>query len=117
MKAEKIFEINDKPVSVNQMRRGKTFLTDVYKTFKQRASLELLAQKRSRKHETDERKDLVVELWFDLTTANSSDIDGVLKCVLDAGTEAGLWKDDRYITDLIVHKRKSAINKVRIKIH
>lgn len=114
---EKIFEINDKPVSVNQMRRGRTFLTEVYKSFKYGATMELLAQKSSRKHKTDERGEFTVELWFELTTANSSDIDGVIKCVLDAGTEAGLWKDDRYINNLIVHKKKAIKNKVIIKIH
>lgn len=112
-----VFEINDKPVSVNQMRRGRTFLTKVYKDFKANATMELLFQKSNLRHVTDENKEMCVEVWFELTTANSSDIDGVLKCVLDAGTEAKLWKDDRYITTLIVHKKKAIKNKVIIKIH
>jgi len=113
---EKIFEINDKPISVNQMRQGRTFLTQEYKDFKRSAVIELLFQKSNLKHVRDDSKEICVELWFELTTANSSDIDGVIKCTLDAGTEAGLWRDDRYIQRLIVNKKKALKNKVIIKI-
>lgn len=114
---EVIFEINDKPISVNKMRKGKTYLTDEYKYFKQRASLKLKEQAWKKGHQTDLRKDLVVEVTFYLTTANQSDIDGVVKCTLDACTEAGIWKDDRYIKTLILHKEKALVDKVIIKIH
>jgi len=49
--------------------------------------MELLFQKSNLRHIRDDSKELCVELWFELTTANSSDIDGVIKCTLDAGTE------------------------------
>lgn len=111
-----IFEINQKPISVNRMRRGRTFLTPEYKNFKETARMEIWAKMVSLRIKMCEDEEMSVSIVFEATKPKIFDIDGGLKAVLDACTEAGLWKDDRYITKLLVTKVKSDKDRILIEI-
>lgn len=105
-----MYKINEKPVSVNAMRKGRTFLTTEYKRFKRDAVLELLSQKPKKVL----GKTLEVTLIFYLKDLYKCDIDNLAKSTIDSCTEAGLWEDDRYITTLTLIKEKANKDSVSI---
>lgn len=108
----KVFIIQAKPISINQMRKGRTFLTKEYKEFKQDAVIELLSQKPVK----NRSKEITVKVTFFCKELYRGDIDNSTKSVLDSCTEAGMWEDDRYITVLILKKIKSTKDYVEIEL-
>lgn len=108
----KIFTISNKPISVNSMRKGRTFLTTEYERYKDMAKWELFAQKPIK----NESKDLHVEIRYYLKSLYKADIDNYAKGVIDACTQSGLWEDDRYIMELTLKKIKSDKDYVEIEI-
>ena len=108
----KIFTISAKPVSINKMRRGRTFLTKEYKDFKDDAIIELQSQK----PKINRSKSLTMRLTFFCRELYRGDIDNSVKSVLDSCKEAGIFEDDRYITVLILKKEKADRDYVEIEI-
>ena len=94
------------------MRKGRTFLTSEYERYRDMAVWELFGQKPSK----NESKELKVEIRYFLKSLHRADIDNYAKGVIDACTKAGLWVDDRYITELILKKIKSDKDYVEIEI-
>jgi len=107
-----MYTIRAKPISTNRMRRGRTFLSKEYKEFKEDAVLELLSQKPKK----NESKELDVTIIFHCKELYRGDVDNMAKGVLDSCTEAGLWKDDRYIISLTLIKEKAKKDSVTICI-
>jgi len=108
----KVFTIWEGSVSVNEMTKGKKILTEKYRDFKDRAALEIAFQKPIIR----KGNNITVSVTFFIKELYRKDIDGGIKAVLDACTEAGLWVDDRYIETLIVKKVLSDVEKVEIEI-
>lgn len=108
----KIFTISSKPISVNSMRKGRTFLTSEYERYRDMAVWELFGQKPVK----NEGKELKVEIRYYLKWMYKADVDNYAKGVIDACTKAGLWEDDRYITSLTLKKIKSDKDYVEIEI-
>lgn len=108
-----IYKIQAKPISVNQMRKGRTFLTKEYKDFKKDAVIELLSQKPKK----NKSKDITVVITFHCKELLRGDVDNSAKSVLDSCTLAGLWEDDRYITCLVLKKVKADKDSVEIEVH
>lgn len=108
----KVFTLSTKPISVNSMRKGRTYLTTEYQRYGEMAHWELFSQHPIK----DEGKELTVEVRYYLKSLHRADVDNYAKGVLDACTKAGLWEDDRYITTLILKKIKSDKEYVEIEI-
>jgi len=110
--SNKIYTIYEGAVSVNQMTKGKKILTNKYREFKERASLEVAFQKPTMR----KGGNITVALTFYIKNLYIKDIDGGIKATLDACTEAGCWEDDRYIETLIVKKIRSEKEYITIEI-
>lgn len=108
----KIYTINEASVSVNEMTKGRKYLTDKYKEAKDRFALELCFQKKVMRKD----KDLTVIITFYMKELYRKDVDGGVKIVLDACTEAGVFIDDRNITTLVAKKVKSEKDFITIEI-
>lgn len=108
----KVYTIWEAAVSVNEMTKGKKILTEKYRDFKTRAALEIAFQKPVKR----KGKNISVKVTFFMKELYRKDVDGGIKAVLDACTEAGCWEDDRYIETLILKKVKSDVDKVEIEI-
>ena len=108
----KIFTLSSKPISVNSMRRGRTYLTTEYERYGTMAQWELFGQHPIK----NESKELTVEIRYYLKSLYRADVDNYAKGVIDACTKAGLWEDDRYIMCLILKKIKSDKEYVEIEI-
>jgi len=107
-----VYTIQGSAISVNKMTIGKKVLTKEYRQFKEAMALELAFQRKTIRKD----RNLTVIITFFLKELYRKDIDGGLKIVLDAGTEAGLWTDDRNIVTLVVKKVKSEKNYIQIEI-
>lgn len=110
---DKVYTISMKPVSINQMRKGRTFLTTIYKNFKSRAVSEILTQNPVLRR----GKDLTLKVEFFCKELYRGDIDNSVKSVLDSCVEAGVFEDDRYITTLILKKTLADSDRVEITVY
>lgn len=106
------FVILQPPVSVNEMRKGQTFLTKKYKEFKESAAFEIAIQK----PKMNMGKELTVSFTFYTKSLHKWDTSNMVKAVEDACTQGGMWLDDRYITTHILKKVKSDIDKIEVEI-
>lgn len=103
--------ITQAPISVNQAYMGRKVKTPAYRNFLEIAAWELKSQKPKLI-----LTPIAVEIILHLKNVKKSDIDNRLKSVLDAGTKAGLWKDDSQIYDLVVSKTKTNNNQDWVEI-
>jgi crossover junction endodeoxyribonuclease RusA len=97
--------LGGKPVSVNQLYRGRRFLTPLGKQTKEDYAWQAKAQYRGPLLEGAIR----LELTAYFTSQATSDLDNVCKATLDSLTGI-LWKDDRQIIELHAYKRQDKLN-------
>jgi len=92
-------KIRINPISVNKCWKGRRFKTSEYKAWREMFCLLV--------NTTD--KDLeptFARLEFGLKAFKTTDLDNLIKPTLDAITEAGVIKDDRFIEQLVTFKKK-----------
>lgn len=90
--------IKTKPISVNQMYRGRRFLTNDGKATKEAISWEVATQFKETMIEDSIK--ITVHFYFE---NRRMDIDNCLKGLFDCLTGL-VWKDDRYVDELHVFK-------------
>jgi Holliday junction resolvase RusA-like endonuclease len=92
--------LEGQPVSVNQMYRGRRFLTPEGRSIK----LAYAAQARRQYRGAVLTEPLRVDMHVYFPTRNRSDLDNVIKGIWDSLTGI-LWKDDRQVRELHAYKR------------
>lgn len=97
--------LQGKPISVNDLYRGRRFLTKEGTLAKRSYSL----QARSQYHENIITEPVKVSLHVFFPNPKMSDLDNALKGTLDSLTGV-LWKDDRQIQELHVFKHEDKSN-------
>ena len=102
-------EIIIHPLSVNECWKGRRFKTPAYKSYEKELCALLPRQKMI--------KGMVkVDFFFGHPNAMKTDVDNLLKPLLDIITKAGYIEDDRYVMELSAKKEKTDIAGIRIKI-
>lgn len=87
------------PISVNKMFQGRRFKTAFYKAWREEFCYKLNTDLRDLEPE-------IVALEFGIKNFKIADLDNMVKGTLDALTESGVIKDDRFIRKLILEKKK-----------
>ncbi|MCX6806892.1 MAG: RusA family crossover junction endodeoxyribonuclease [Candidatus Berkelbacteria bacterium] len=95
--------VDIKPISVNSCFQGRRFRTTEFKKW-QEAVIYSLPKKLSNINKTSERITMVITLYFKKPTM--MDLDNYAKAIIDCVVKKGIIKDDRYIFDLNIKKRK-----------
>jgi Holliday junction resolvase RusA-like endonuclease len=87
------------PMSANKMFQGRRFKTSEYKAWREEFGYKL-------KTDLRDLEPKFVKLEFGLKNFKMSDTDNFAKSTLDALTESGVIKDDRFIEKLHLEKKK-----------
>lgn len=90
--------LKTKPISVNQLYRGRKFLTSVGKSTKEVMAWEAKKQYRGKAMQCD----IGVDIDFYVPN-NRSDLDNLLKATIDCLTGI-LWVDDHQIIEILARK-------------
>ena len=101
--------IDIKPLSVNKCFQGRRFRTKDYLSYEKELSLKLGKLEKIKGYIT-----VVIELY--LVNDKRTDIDNVLKPLLDILTKKGAWEDDRKIRELHIYKYPSKKDRLNIVI-
>lgn len=104
------FQLDIKPLSVNQCWQGRRFFTDKGKKFRELCLLLMPRIKTIRGLVKIRITVGIKRAWL------SSDVDNFLKPLLDALVKREIIEDDRFITDLRITKHKADKNYVEIQI-
>jgi len=106
------FIINIKPVSINQgwKRRGRIYKSEEYKNFEK--EFLFLAPKPDKKI----KGSFGMKVNFYLRRFGQTDIDNLLKPLLDCCEKKGYFENDRYLVHLEVNKFKSKEDAVEISL-
>ena len=96
-----------KPLSINEAWQGRRFKTPKYHQFTQDVGYSLLSQKDKI---IPVSGDLEVICTWHLINNKKTDIDNLLKPLLDVLVKNGIIKDDRFIQKLLVIMHKSKTN-------
>lgn len=102
-----------KPLSVNEAWQGRRFKTPKYRQFTQDIEYSLLSQKNEIMPVSGNLE--VICNWY-LINNKKTDVDNLLKPLLDSLVENEIIKDDRFIQKLIVTKHKSKTNHFDVEI-
>lgn len=104
--------LNVKPISVNAVWQGKRFKTKVYKDYEK----ELLYFLKRYKPLNAKTKYYKVNLLFGIKNFALTDVDNLVKPLMDIIVKAGIIKDDRYVAEYNIKKIKSENNFIKIGI-
>ena len=104
--------LNVKPLSINKCWQGKRFKTKIYKNYEE----ELLLFLKRYKPSDAKTKFYKVNLLFGIENFALTDVDNLVKPLMDIIVKAGIIKDDRYVAEYNIRKIKSEKNFVKINI-
>jgi len=105
----KTFVIPIKPITVNQAWCGRKFKTPKYKQW--REDVGWLIRKRK------PIKWCKIELDFYIKHFTTTDVDNLIKPILDALQENGVIENDKYIVSIKATKHRSVNERIIIKLH
>ena len=87
------------PAARPRVVRGNTYTPEPYRSYKER--LAWLLREAMGGLPTNLTATLKVEAGFFRSTKRRVDLDNLLKAVLDAATEAGVWQDDSQVREIV----------------
>ena len=102
--------LETKLLSVNRCWQGRRFKTPDYVSY-EREILYMLP-----KPETTIKGNVRVQFSFFLKNNKKSDVDNLIKPLLDILTKKGYFEDDRQITELLAYKFREKNDRVNIEI-
>ena len=114
----KIVVLNIKPLPVNQAWQGKRFKTGYYRVFEDAVGWMLKKYKIELEKEIEElwNKPLNIKVRIDTPYAYNTDVDNLLKPLLDILVKGEIISDDVYIQQLAIRKKQSKDYKIEIRI-
>jgi Holliday junction resolvase RusA-like endonuclease len=102
--------LNIKPISTNQLFQGRRFKTKKYDDFIATA-LSLMPKREIVKGK------IGMNIDFYFKTAERSDIDNLLKAILDSIVKAGYIEDDRFIWEMKIKKHKDKDERICFEVY
>jgi Holliday junction resolvase RusA-like endonuclease len=105
-------QVNIKPMTVNQAWCGRKFKTPKYKQWREEFSWII----KDCKLHNEEVKWCTLDLKFYIKHYATTDIDNLLKPLLDALQESGILLDDKYVKRITAEKFKSKKEYIEILI-
>ena len=114
-----IIKLDIKPLSVNQVWRGRRFKTPEYKQYEKDVSLLLCSQRLLYKNSSlkeDNKYYFEVSYIFYLRNFHCFDIDNCIKPLQDILVKNGIIPDDRRIVKFTAQKIPSKIDRIEIGI-
>lgn len=105
------FSLGIKPLSVNRLYVGRRYKSDEYQEYEEEVSY--LLPRSAKKHLEGP---LRLEVTFYVSNMNS-DLDNMLKALLDVLQGAGVYENDRQIVLISAKKEKARRPKIDVKLY